>query len=610
MNTQLFPSGFFEIKTILTKNKFRKYIMALDGIYLHHIRAEIENNILGGRVDKIYQPSRDELVFVFRTREAAFKLLLSARPDTARINFTDTKPENPKQPPMLCMLMRKRLQSAKLISAEQKGLERALILRFDAVNELGDHVTLSLACEIMGKYSNIIFINEEGKIIDALRRVDSEMSSERLIFPGLLYRDPPPQDKLCIIDTDINEIIGRIQSLPKAMTLSKALMQVLQGISPIISRELEHSVGRGREVITTEMSDADFGRLMFALRDLKDTASDCSGTPCTVIDNNLKKPKDFAFMNISQYGAAMSVRRQVDKSPTAFSEVLDRFYEERDAVDRMRAKSADLLRLLSNREERILRKMNNQKLELEDCAKRDEYRIKADLINSNLYAIPKSASSVELMNYYDENCPMITIALNPALSAVQNAQKYYKDYRKAKTAEIKLKEQIELAEQELEYLESVLYSLAEAKSEQDLSEIRNELSLQGYVKNLQGKKNAKQPAAGKPLKFEVSDGFTVYVGKNNRQNDRLTMKDSNNNDIWFHTKNIPGSHTVLVTEGRTPTDKAMEDAARLAAMHSKARDSSQIPVDYTQIRNVFKPQGAKPGMVNYFNYKTIIINSD
>ncbi len=444
------------------------------------------------------------------------------------------------------------------------------------------------------------------------------MSSERLILPGIIYRDPPAQDKLCILDTEISDIVKAINSLPKAMTLSKALMAVLQGISPIIAREIEHGVGRGNEVITTEMTDADFGRLMFALRDLKDRAQNLDGTPVTVIDPRLKKPKDFAFMNITQYGSAMTVKRNVGDSKTPFSDVLDNFYEERDAADRMRAKSSDLLKLLSNREERIARKINNQRAELKECARRDELRIKADLINSNLYAIPKSASSVQLMNYYDENCPTVEIKLNPAWSASQNAQKYYKDYRKAKTAEEKLNEQIALSEAELDYIESVFYALTEAKTEQDLAEIRSELAASGYVKVANGKQNSKngkknpnkKEQIGKPLRFEVSDGFTVLVGRNNRQNDKLTMKDSSNNDIWFHTKNIPGSHTVLVTDGREPTEKAMEDAAVLAAVHSKAKDSSQIPVDFTQIRNVHKPIGAKPGMVNYFNYKTVYVNPE
>lgn len=583
--------------------------MALDGIYLHHIKKEIEDKLIGGRVDKIYQPNRDELVFAFRTMESNYKLLLSARPNTARVNFTQIALENPKQPPMLCMLLRKKLLSAKLIGVEQNDLERAIIFRFDSVNELGDHVVLSLAAEIMGKYSNIIFINEEGKIIDALKRVDAEMSSERLVFPGLIYRDPPPQDKLCILRCEINDIIEKIKQLPKSMSLSKALMTVMQGISPIISRELEMLAGRGEELVTTEMTDADFGRLMFALRDLKDTALNCSGEPYTVISNQQKKPSDFSFMKITQYGSGASIRKE-----DSFSELLDRFYAERDSIDRMRVKSNDLLKLLSNREERLARKISNQQAELAECDKKDRLRIIGDLINSNLYSIPKSVSTVELMNYYDENCPMLEIKLNPAWTASQNAQKYYKDYRKAKTAEIKLNEQIQLGRQEIEYIDSVFFALTEAKTEQDLSEIRTELAEQGYVKR-QGARNgskakAKAPALGKPLKFEVSDGFTVLVGRNNRQNDKLTLKDAGNNDIWFHTKNIPGSHAILLTEGKEPTDKAMTDAAILAARHSKAQNSSQIPVDYTQVRHVSKPQGSKPGMVIYVNYKTIFVNPE
>lgn len=579
--------------------------MALDGIYLHHIKKEIEERLIGGRVDKIYQPNRDELVFSFRTFTENCKLLLSARPNTARVHFTQIALENPKQPPMLCMLLRKKLLSAKLIEVEQKGLERVIIFRFDSVNELGDHVILSLAVEIMGKYSNIIFINEEGKIVDALKRVDAEMSSERLVFPGLIYRDPPPQDKLCVFDCEINDIIARIKTLPKSMSLAKALMAVMQGISPIISRELEMLAGRGKELATSEMSDADFGRLMFALRDLKDSAENCSGKPYTVINNQQKKPTDFAFMNITQYGSAATIRKE-----SSFSELLDRFYAERDSIDRMRVKSTDLLKILSNREERLIRKINNQRAELADCDKKDELRIRADLINSNLYAIPKSASSVELMNYYDESCPMLMVKLNPAWTASQNAQKYYKDYRKAKTAEIKLNEQIELGTKELQYVDSVFYALTEAKTEQDLAEIRAELAEQGYIRLQKGKKSAKAQALGKPLKFETSDGFTVLVGRNNRQNDKLTLKDSNNNDIWFHTKNIPGSHTILVTEGKEPTDAAMTEAAALAAKHSKAKSSSQIPVDYTKVRHVSKPQGSKPGMVIYVNYKTIYVNPE
>lgn len=576
--------------------------MALDGIFLHHIKAELEEALIGARVDKIYQPNRDELVFSFRTYENSYKLLLSARPNTARVHFTEISLENPKQPPMLCMLLRKKLLSAKLTGIRQKSLERVLLLDFDSVNELGDHVTLTVAVEIMGKYSNIILVGEDGKIIDALKRVDAEMSSERLIFPGLLYRDPPPQEKLCLLDCEPEEILRRIDSLPRAMSLSKALMSLLQGISPIVSRELEQIAGRGREVVTSEMSDYARNRLVKALQALRDTAESASGKPYTVV-NAQKKPVDFSFMEITQYGDSAQIRQE-----ESFSKLLDRFYAERDQIDRMRARSTDILKLLSNKADRLSRKINNQKAELSECDKKDELRIKADLINSNLYAIPKNASQVELMNYYEEGCPMVSVKLNPALSASQNAQKYYKEYRKAKTAEVKLKEQIELGIKELEYVDSVFYALTEAETEQDLNEIRAELAEQGYVKHPKDGKKKKAPVTGKPLKVETEDGFTILVGRNNKQNDKLTMKDASNNDYWFHTKNIHGSHVILVTEGREPSEKAMEEAARLAAMHSKAKDSSQVPVDYTKVRNVSKPQGAKPGMVIYVNYKTVYIN--
>ena len=289
--------------------------------------------------------------------------------------------------------------------------------------------------------------------------------------------------------------------------------------------------------------------------------------------------------------------------------MLDDFYAERDQIERMRVKSADLLRLLSNHTDRLSRKIANQTAELENCAQRDVYRVKGDLLSANMYAIEKGVKSVKLQNFYDEELAEIEISLDPALTPQQNAQKYYKNYRKAKTAEEKLTEQIELAKNDLEYLDSVFESLSLAQNERDLNEIRAELADQGYARRQKNtKKNQKAPAVSAPLKFTTSEGFTVYVGRNNRQNDKLTMKDSNNNDIWFHTKNIPGSHTVLVTDGKQPTDKAMEEAAVLAAKHSRAKDSSQVPVDYTQIRHVFKPQGAKPGMVNYVNYKTVFVD--
>ena len=574
--------------------------MALDGGFLRHLKQELEGKLLGARVDKIHQPNREELVVAFRTRESAYKVLFSARANSARVHFTAIPLENPKQPPMLCMLLRKKLQGAKLIAIRQPELERLLHFDFDAINELGDHVTLTLTMEIMGRYSNIILSDENGKIVDALKRVDAEMSSQRLVLPGLTYHLPPPQNKLCPLTSTQQQVVEALQSLPRDMELSKGLLAVLQGVSPIVCREIQHRVGRGRELTVKTMDEEQWFRTGFFFQQLKETLTEVSGSPYMAV-NLQKKPMDFSFLEIRQYGTSAIV-----KQGESFSALLDEFYRERDQQERMRVREQDLLRLLSTHSERLSRKINAQRGELEQCAERDTLRIAGDLISANMYAIAKGAVSVDLPNFYEETQPLVHIKLDPTLTPSQNAQKYYKEYRKAKTAEEKLTEQIDLAGKELEYLESVLDALARAETERDLSEIRGELMEQGYLRVPRSKRE-KMASVSAPMRFTTSDGFTVLVGRNNRQNDRLTLKTANNNDIWFHTKNIPGSHTVLVTEGKEPTETAMVEAAQLAAQHSRAKDSAQVPVDYTQIRYVSKPQGAKPGMVIYVNYKTIYV---
>lgn len=575
--------------------------MALDGAFLRHIKKELENRLLGARVDKVHQPNRDELVISFRSREGAEKVLFSARANSARVHLTAIPLENPAQPPMLCMLLRKRLMGAKLSGIRQPELERLLHFDFDCIDELGDRVVLTLTMEIMGRYSNIILTGPDGKIIDALKRVDASMTSQRLVLPGLTYRLPPPQDKLCMLTAAPSELTAALKGLPRDMELSKGLLSVLQGVSPVVCRELAHRVGRGRELTVMTMDEEQIFRLGFFYQKLRETVESVSGEPYMAV-NMQKKPMDFSFMDIQQYGTSAVV-----KKGETFSGMLDGFYREKDQQERMRVREQDLLRLLSTHSERLTRKINAQQAELGECAKRDNLRIAGDLLSANLYSLQKGMESAELQNFYEEGGSLLKIKLDPALTPNQNAQKYYKEYRKAKTAEEKLTGQIELAGRELLYLESVLDALARAETERDLMEIRAELKEQGYLKSPRSKKE-RLPAVSAPMSFKSSDGFTILVGRNNRQNDRLTMKLANNNDIWFHTKNIPGSHTVLVTEGREPTNTAMEEAARLAARHSRAKGSSQVPVDYTQVRNVSKPQGARPGMVIYVNYKTLFVD--
>ena len=572
--------------------------MALDGAFLRHLKKEITDRALGARVDKIYQPNKEELVFLLRTRQEAFKLLLSARANSPRMHFTQYAPENPKVPPMLCMLLRKRLSGAKLVEVRQPGLERLLYLDFDAANELGDKVRLSLVIEIMGKYSNIILVDGQGKIVDALKRVDEEMSSQRLVQPGLAYELPPAQNKPCMLECQPEEIVEAIVHQPKNQSLNKGILNALQGLSPVVCREIEHQVGRGQELFTRDLTQEQRERLRFFLERLFTTVRDTAGEPYMV--TKIKgKPMEFSFLNIVQYGTLASVSRWED-----FSSLLDEFYEERDRQDRMRVKAQDLLRLLANASERLSRKINLQRGELARSEDREHLRVCGDLINANLYRIERGSAFADLENFYDEN-RLMRVKLDPALNATQNAQKYYKEYRKAKTAQQVLGEQIAQAEQELLYVDSVFDCLSRAQSESELNEIRQELREEGYLKAVRDKR--KPPAPLAPLEFVSSEGFRILVGRNNRQNDKLTLKQANNNDIWLHTKNIPGSHTIIVTGGRQPGDATLKEAAMLAAYHSRAKDSSQVPVDYTQVRYVSKPQGAKPGMVIYVHYQTLFV---
>ncbi len=576
--------------------------MALDGIFLRHLKKEIEKTAVGARVDKISQPNRDEIVLSLRTRTAGGKLLLSARANSARIGFTRFVPENPKEPPMLCMLLRKRLAGARLVAVRQPDLERLLCLDFTAVNELGDEGTLTLVAEIMGRYSNIILVDGAGKIVDALKRVDAEMSSERLVLPGLLYRFPPPQNKLCLLTAPREEIARRVFSMSGGAELSKALLASVQGVSPIVCRELQHLVGRGADLRVCDMTPERRERLLYFLGALAKTAENADGVPCMAVGPD-KKPLDFSFLPIRQYGGAASVR-----SFGSFSELLDEFYGERDRIERMHVRSEDLLRVLTSASERLNRRVGAQRADLERCANRGELRVCGDLLSANLYRLQKGASEVELPNFYEQSQPPVKIRMNPALSPSQNAQRYYRAYRKAKTAEEVLTVRIREGMQEAAYLDTVFEELSRAASENDLSEIRAELTEQGYLRNRNGRK--KRASARSAMQFRSSDGFRILAGRNNRENDMLTLKLAGKNDLWFHTKNIPGSHVVLSLGGRAPTAEAVGQAAMLAASFSRGKSSSNVAVDYTQVRHVSKPQGAKPGMVIYVDFKTVFASPD
>ena len=569
-----------------------------DGIFLRHIKKEIEDAALGARVSQIYQPNRDELVLVLRTYEGTRKLLLSSRANSPRVNFCVKTPENPAQPPMFCMLLRKRLGGGKLVSLRQPGCDRVLFLDFDCINELGEQEGLSIVCEIMGMYSNLIVINRDtGIILDAIKRVDLTVSSRRFVLPNIPYELPDAQDKLNILEHSAEEMAEAACRLPAETALSKALMSTVQGVSPIVTRELEYRVGEGT---TNRLTGAAYARLIEVLRGFKETAESCGERPCIVYRED-GRPMDFSFMPICQYGGFAEVRETA-----GFSDTVDEFYEERDARERMRVKSHSLQKLLTNLIVRTARKINKQQTELAQCGNREQLRICGDLLHANLYRIERGARFADVENFYDENGGTMRIRLNPAISPAANAQKYYKDYQKAKTAETVLAEQIEKGRTELAYLESVADSVERAETERELAQIREELTEQGYLRRPKGKqpRQAQLP----PKEFQSTDGFTILVGRNNRQNDRLTLKTAAKTDVWLHTKDIHGSHVIIRAEGQPVSETAIRQAAALAAYHSKARESTNVPVDYTLVKNVSKPAGAKPGMVIYVRNKTVYVD--
>ncbi|MEE1219855.1 MAG: NFACT RNA binding domain-containing protein [Ruminococcus sp.] len=570
--------------------------MALDGIFLRHIKNEIENEALGARVSQVYQPNRDELVLAMRTFKGNRKLLLSARANSPRVNFCSTTPENPPQPPMFCMLLRKKLGGGKLIAVRQMGCDRVLFLDFECVNELGDTVQITVVCEIMGMYSNIIIVGSDGVIIDSLKRVDLTMSSRRLVLPNIKYELPEPQDKLDITKCEPEDVAKAVKAITPEMPLNKALLKVIEGVSPIVCRELEYRVMEGAQ---NNLEGVLYEKLVEVLGEFKSLCTDCKGRPFVIFRDD-GKPMDFSFLKIEQYGSFAKIEEN-----ESFSDLLDSYYNVRDSRERMRVKAQDLTKLLTNTSERISRKLAKQQIELKNCENREQLRICGDLLQANLYRIERGASFVEVENFYDENYGTIRIKLNPAISPAANAQKYYKDYQKAKNAEKFLQEQLKKGSAELEYVDSVLDTVNRAETERDLSQIRAELTEQGYLKKSKGKQ--KQPSALPPIEFTSSDGFKILVGRNNKQNDMLTLKMAGKNDMWLHTKDIHGSHTVIFAEGKEISDTAIVEAASLAAYHSKAQNSSQVPVDYTLVRYVSKPSGAKPGMVIYVNNKTVYV---
>ncbi|MBP9988078.1 MAG: NFACT family protein [Ruminococcus sp.] len=572
--------------------------MALDGILLSQIKNELLCSAQGARVEKVHQPSREELVIHLRSKSGAKRLLMSIRGNSPRIHFTQYAPENPAKPPMFCMLMRKHLVNAMLVDIRQAGLDRILYLDFNATNEIGDKVRLTLSIEIMAKYSNIILFNEDGKIIDAMKRVDLSQSAVRQILPGFPYIAPPAQNKLSILTHSTENIISQIKSIENK-TLSSAVLSALEGASPLTCREI---CGEYGEFYTDEVSDSGYFVLAESLDKLRKTVNENSGIPFMLKDDN-GKPIDFSFMPIEQYG-----KKYKAEIKNSYSDLLDEFYYETDRIERTKQKGQDLVKLLNSAIARTAKKLSLRQAELKQCADREKLRISAELINANLYRLEKGALFYDLENYYDEN-KIIRIKADPSKSPSANAQKYFKEYRKAKTAEQLLTGFIEKNREDLEYLETVSDALERASTQAEINEIRAELVDSGFIK-YKSKNNSKSSKSLPPIEYRTSDGFKVLVGRNNIQNDRLSLKTASKNDIWLHTQKIPGAHTIIIGDNREISDEAIVEAAEIAAYHSKARYAKLVPVDYTRVKNLKKPPGAPHGKVIYNIYYSVNVTPD
>ena len=570
--------------------------MALDGMFLSFLVKEVNDLLVGAKVDKIHQPSKNELVFIMRTRGGMHKLYFTADANSPRFAVVDKVPENPQTPPMLCMLFRKRLVGATLLSVEQFGLDRIAFFNFDATNEIGDRVKLTLAVEIMAQHSNVILFGEDNRIVDALRRVDAEKSSYRLVLPGAQYKFPPAQDKADLREAAPEVACEAVLSC-ESSKLSSAILKSIQGVSPLLSRELAYRVC-GDDKGVAELSTDEKMNLLCELSSLKNMLVNGICEPAMVLDES-NKPMEFSFMPITQYGDSLKGIKKAN-----VFDLLEGFYSERDRVLRTRSKGAELFKMLDNAIERTARKLNNQHEDLRRCEDRDAIRINAELITSAQYRLQKGLSVYEVENYYDDN-NVVKITVDPALTPSQNAQKLYKDYHKACTAENMLVKLIEEGEQDLAYLESVRDMLSRSTLEREFGEIKDELISQGFIKpKKSGKKQMKKQALP-PLEFKTSQGLTVLVGRNNIQNDKLTFKTGRRGDMWLHAQKCPGSHVLLLAEGKEIPDDAIVEAAEIAAYYSSAKDGTVVTVDYTDVKNIKKPNGAKPGFVVYYTYYSV-----
>ena len=568
--------------------------MPLDAICLQGVVGELAPQLTGSRIEKIQQPARDQIILLLR---GSRRLFLNAGANQPRIHLTEQLRDNPSQPPMFCMLLRKHLSGGIIESVRQEPLERVVTLTVLASDEMGERSRFTLVWEGMPRRANLILCDRDGRIIDCLRRVDLEAEQDRQVLPGLFYRLPTRQDKrspLSVTEEEFAALLGR--AAPDA-PLDGWLLDTFTAISPLVARELTV-----RACGSTDAPASQGNALWDVFSRWQRDVNENTFTPTLIKRNG--SLADFTYGPVTQYGTYAETEIY-----DSFSHLLDDFYEKREQAERVKQKGRDLLKTATTARDRVRRKLAAQEKELAACLDRDHLRICGELITANLYRMERGQSRLTAQNYYDENCADVDIPLDVRLSPQENATRYFKQYAKAKTAEKYLTAQLQRGREELQYLESVLQELAQAESEQDFNDIRTELTDGGYLRG-RGKKQPGFQRASKPREFRSSAGLRILVGRNNRQNDRLTTKDADKRDIWLHTQKIHGSHVILCTGGAEPDEQSLMEAASLAAYFSQAQGSTKVPVDYTPVKFVKKPAGAKPGMVVYTTYQTMLADPD
>jgi len=573
--------------------------MAFDAAMVSAVADELNRKITGARVEKVTQPEKDEIVLLLHLGRENMRLAISCGTNNPHFNITSSVKENPAAPPMFCMLLRKHLTGARIAAVRQLGFERVCEFEFDSYDEMGFETKKYLVTETMGKYSNLILLNGEKKVVSAIKIIDLATSAVRQILPGFTYELPPAQKKLCPLDISRDEFRAVFEE-SSDVPVDKFILSNFYGFASITAREIAWYATNKADAL---ISECDGERLWECFSRVVDMLKNGICEPWLVSDQ-LGKPVEYLFFEPKEYGSEFEIKRV-----ESFGVLLDEYFGRRDKAERIRQRTADIFRLLTNAEARLQKKMELQRRDLEDCAEKEKFKLWGDLITGNIYRLSRGMEEAVLENYYEDDCPSIKIPLDKRLTPQQNAQKYYKKYNKSKTAEIELSKQIKLAEKELEYIYTVFDSLTRAETESDILEIREELHSSGYASRMKNY-TAKKMSAPKLMEFKTSGGYRVLVGKNNHQNDYLTTKVADKQDYWFHVKNQPGSHTVMFTEGEEPSERDFTEAAMIAAYYSKVFEGVNVAVDYTLIRNIRKPGGSKPGFVTYNTNYTAYVTPD